>query len=470
MWFIRLRGLIICSLYSLVYTCAPLAGFISITMLITTGEHVTAFKTFTILSSLNVINFCICAQMACTLHFVAEGYIAVKRMEQFMSREYERLSAPFGKGVTFGRKRGPNGCVSINLKASRYGPGIVRLESFKVGDPNLLYVLKKNTVSARDNIDLALVGVSASWDRNEDRKALRDISFSVNRGQMLAVTGPVGSGKSSLLMAILGELPSLIGTVSVNGRIAYLSQMPWVFSGTIRDNILFGRSFDLKRYQEIVEVCCMEADLHNFPQGDLTEIGHRGVSLSGGQRARVSLARALYSNADIYLLDDPLSAVDAKVGKHLFERCICGFLSDRTRVFVTHQVDYLTHLDSIIVLSGGAQVNGTNCLHEFESSRSFKLSEVESVPFGGEFVAQSHHYQDQSHGNGIEDLKEEEEDRSTGSITWKLYWKFFRTSLAAPVVLCLFLFVLGVKGEKISGNLTNAVFNFCFESNVSRRS
>ena len=312
-------------------------------------------------------------------------------------------------------------------------------------------------MSARDNIDLALVGVSASWDRNEDRKALRDISFSVNRGQMLAVTGPVGSGKSSLLMAILGELPSLNGTVSVNGRIAYLSQMPWVFSGTIRDNILFGRSFDQKRYQEIVEVCCMETDLHNFPQGDLTEIGHRGISLSGGQRARVSLTRALYSDADIYLLDDPLSAVDAKVGKHLFDRCICGFLSGRTRVFVTHQVDYITHLDRIIVLSEGAQINGINCLHEFENSRSFKLSEVESLALGGEFVAQSHHYQDQSHGNGIEDLKEEEEDRSTGSITWKLYWKFFRTSLAAPVVLGLFLFVLGVKGKNMSRYFANLV-------------
>ena len=188
----------------------------------------------------------------------------------------------------------------------------------------------------------------------------------------------------------------------------------------------------------------MQADLHNFPQADLTEIGHRGVSLSGGQRARVSLARALYSDADIYLLDDPLSAVDAKVGKHLFDRCICGFLSGRTRVFVTHQLDYLTHLDSIIVLSEGAQVNERVCLHEFENSRSLKISKDEGIASSGEFVAQP---QDQSHGNEIEDLKEEEEDRSTGSITWKLYWNFFRTSLAAPIVFCLFLFVLGVKGN-----------------------
>ena len=455
MWFIRLRGLIICSLYSLLYTCAPLAGFVSISILITTGEHVTSFKTFTILSSLNVINFCVCVQMACTLHFIAEGYIAVRRIEQFMSKGYGISSAQLEKGVTFGKQHGPNGCFNVKLKTRRYGTGIVRIQSFKLGDPNLLYVLRKRTLSDIDNNDLSLVGVSASWDRHEDRKALRDISFSVTRGQMLAVTGPVGSGKSSLLMAILGELPTLNGKESVNGRIAYLSQMPWVFSGTIRDNILFGRSFEPNRYQEIVEVCCMQTDLHNFPQGDLTEIGHRGVSLSGGQRARVSLARALYSDADIYLLDDPLSAVDAKVGKHLFDHCICGFLSGRTRVFVTHQLDYLTHLDHIIVLSEGAQVNERVCLHELENSRSFKFSDVESVASGVEFVAQPHHYQDQSHGNEFEDLKEEEEDRSTGSITWKLYWKFFRTSLSAPVVFCLFLLVLGVKGKKISRNFSS---------------
>ena len=108
----------------------------------------------------------------------------------------------------------------------------------------------------------------------------------------------------------------------------------------------------------------MLTDLNNFPKGDLTEIGHRGVSLSGGQRVRVSLARALYSDADIYLLDDPLSAVDAKVGKHLFENCICGFLSGKSRVFVTHQMHYLTNVDNVIVLSKGAKVHEGSSPHD----------------------------------------------------------------------------------------------------------
>ena len=191
----------------------------------------------------------------------------------------------------------------------------------------------------------------------------------------MGVTGPVGSGKSSVLMAILRELPTISGTVSINGRVAYVPQIPWVFSGTIRDNILFGRPFDNRRYFEVLDVCCMQADLNNFSKGDLTEIGHRGVSLSGGQRVRVSLARALYSDADIYLLDDPLSAVDAKVGKHLFENCICGFLSEKTRVLVTHQMHYLTNIDNVIVLNEGAIAIDGICFHD-DDRRSWNIAQV----------------------------------------------------------------------------------------------
>lgn len=191
----------------------------------------------------------------------------------------------------------------------------------------------------------------------------------------------------------------------------------------------------------------MQADLQTWPKGDLTEIGQRGVSLSGGQRARVSLARALYLDADIYLLDDPLRAVDAKVGKTLFERCICGFLSGRIRVFVTRQLDYLTHLDNIIVPNEGAEVNRSVCLNELKTSKSLKFSQVEGIALSGDFIAQPQ-CQVECQVREIEDLtEEEEEDKSTGSITWKLYWNYFRTSLAAPMVLGLFLIVVGVKGN-----------------------
>ena len=442
MWFIRLRGLIISSLFSLFYTTTPLAGFISIVTLIAGGEHITAFKMFTILSCLNIINFSVTIAMGYVLPLITEGNIAIKRIQRFLLGEYDDTC------ITFATRRGPRGFLSVNLKNERrLGPPVVRQESFKVGDPKLISVLNKGTDSCTDSSDLALFSVSASWDRREERQALKDISFSVCTGQMMAVTGPVGSGKSSLLMAILRELPTISGTVSLSGRVAYVPQIPWIFSGTIRDNILFGRPFDNKRYSEILDVCCMQPDLNNFPKGDLTEIGHRGVSLSGGQRVRVSLARTLYSDADIYLLDDPLSAVDTKVGKHLFENCICGFLSGKTRVFVTHQMHYLTNVDNVIVLSKGAKAHEGIGFYDYDR-RSWNIAQVdENESETSMSASMDQRFQVLYNEEEVQDLEEEEEDRRTGVITWKLYWDYFRKALPASVIVCLFLLVLGIKGN-----------------------
>ena len=442
MRFIRLRGFIVSSLISLAYTTAPLAGLISVVTLIAGEEHVTAFKVFTILSSLNVVNFTVSVAMGYALPIINEGIIAIKRIERFLSREYDDTY------VTFATRRGPRGCLSVKLNnESPFGHSVIRKQSFKAGDPKLLSVLNNKTISHAKEKNLALKNVSASWDRREERQALKDISFIVGSGQMLAITGPVGSGKTSLLMAILGELPSINGTVSVDGRIAYVPQLPWVFSGTIRDNILFGRPFDNGRYFKILDVCCLKTDLNSFPKEDLTEIGNRGVSLSGGQRVRVSLARALYSDADIYLLDDPLSAVDAKVGKYLFESCICGFLSEKTRVFVTHQLHLLAHINNVIVLSKGRKANEGSCFH-YESQTSGIVTQVhenETIPLSGELTEQP--LQEFYAEDEIADLKEEEEDRRSGAITWKLYWNFLRTAHPPPVLLCFLLIVLGVKGN-----------------------
>jgi ATP-binding cassette, subfamily C (CFTR/MRP), member 4 len=130
---------------------------------------------------------------------------------------------------------------------------------------------------------------------------------------------------------------------------AYASQEPWIFSGTVRQNILCGREYDAKRYRKVVKVCALEKDFSLLPASDKTTVGERGVSLSGGQKARVNLARSLY-DADIYLLDDPLSAVDTHVGRHLFNQSIVGFLGNKIRVLVTHQLQYLKDVDKIIIL------------------------------------------------------------------------------------------------------------------------
>uniref|UniRef100_A0A8C7U9G4 Multidrug resistance-associated protein 4 n=1 Tax=Oncorhynchus mykiss TaxID=8022 RepID=A0A8C7U9G4_ONCMY len=183
-----------------------------------------------------------------------------------------------------------------------------------------------------------------------DSPTLQNLSFTLRSEQLLAVIGPVGAGKSSLLSTILGELTPDKGVVKFKGELTYASQQPWIFPGTIRSNILFGKALHPQKYERVLRACALKRDMELLPDGDLEVIGDRGATLSGGQKARVSLARAVYQDADIYLLDDPLSAVDAEVGKHLFEQCICGLLRKKPRILVTHQLQYLKAADQILVL------------------------------------------------------------------------------------------------------------------------
>ncbi|XP_036838728.1 multidrug resistance-associated protein 4 isoform X4 [Oncorhynchus mykiss] len=194
------------------------------------------------------------------------------------------------------------------------------------------------------------------WDTSQDAPSLQNLSLTVKSEQLVAVIGPVGAGKSSLLSAILGELPHDKGVLKVKGQLTYASQQPWVFPGTIRSNILFGKALHPQKYEKVLRACALKRDMELLPDGDLTVIGDRGATLSGGQKARVNLARAVYQDADIYLLDDPLSAVDAEVGRHLFEQCICGILKNKPRILVTHQLQYLQAANQILVLKEGHMV------------------------------------------------------------------------------------------------------------------
>ncbi|XP_040838073.1 ATP-binding cassette sub-family C member 12 isoform X2 [Ochotona curzoniae] len=185
------------------------------------------------------------------------------------------------------------------------------------------------------------------------KPVLHDISFVVRKGKVLGICGNVGSGKSSLIAALLGQMQLQKGIVAVNGTLAYVSQQAWIFHGNVRENILFGEKYDEQRYLHTVRVCGLQTDLRSLPYGDLTEIGERGLNLSGGQRQRISLARAVYSNRQLYLLDDPLSAVDAHVGKHVFQECIRKTLRGKTVVLVTHQLQFLESCDEVILLEDG---------------------------------------------------------------------------------------------------------------------
>ncbi|XP_072527070.1 ATP-binding cassette sub-family C member 12 [Salminus brasiliensis] len=185
------------------------------------------------------------------------------------------------------------------------------------------------------------------------KPTLSDITVTLPKGNLLGVCGNVGSGKTSLISSILEHMHLKSGSVSANGTFAYVSQQAWIFHGTVQDNILMGEPFDQRRYDSVIHACCLAPDLAILPYGDQTEIGERGLNLSGGQKQRVSLARAVYSNRDIFLLDDPLSAVDAHVGKHIFEECIKKELKGKSVILVTHQLQYLEFCDEVLLLENG---------------------------------------------------------------------------------------------------------------------
>ncbi|PIA32634.1 hypothetical protein AQUCO_04400075v1 [Aquilegia coerulea] len=192
-----------------------------------------------------------------------------------------------------------------------------------------------------------------SWDPESKEPTLERIHIKVKRGMKVAICGTVGSGKSGLLSCILGEIPKLSGMVKISGKKAYVPQSPWIMTGNVRDNILFGNRYDSVRYDRTVRACALTKDFELFPCGDLTEIGERGINMSGGQKQRIQIARAVYQDADIYLLDDPFSAVDAHTGTQLFEECLMGILGNKTILYVTHQVEFLPAADLILVMQNG---------------------------------------------------------------------------------------------------------------------
>ncbi|PRW61038.1 multidrug resistance-associated 1 isoform X8 [Chlorella sorokiniana] len=240
------------------------------------------------------------------------------------------------------------------------GRGITNLINGKVASDRVQRFMDSEEMAQQNVLPPAAPGQAAvdvaggsfAWQPDAE-PLLHDINLSVPRGSLVIVVGSVGSGKSSLLAALLREMPALAGSVAVRGRVAYTAQDPWIQNATLRDNVLLGAQLDKQRYGTVLEACALQPDLDMLPAGDETEIGEKGVNLSGGQKHRVALARACYAAADVYLLDDPLSAVDAHVGRHLFDRCICGLLGKTTRILVTHQLQHLPSADHVVVLRDG---------------------------------------------------------------------------------------------------------------------
>lgn len=210
--------------------------------------------------------------------------------------------------------------------------------------------------------------LSPTTEKEAKPPTLSNVNLEIPRGALVAIIGSVGAGKSSLLQGIIGEMTRTRGKVYVGGSLGYAPQQAWIQNATVEKNITFGLPLETEKYKEAITKCALTKDLEILPHGDQTEIGERGINLSGGQKQRVSLARCVYLNNDIVLLDDPLSAVDSHVGRYIFENCISGVLADRTRILVTHQLHFVPKADYIIVMDHGAIVEQGSFTELMESS------------------------------------------------------------------------------------------------------
>ncbi|KYN28009.1 Multidrug resistance-associated protein 4 [Trachymyrmex cornetzi] len=325
------------------------------------GNNLTADVTYELSTYFNILQIIVALYFPQGLILLGESIVSFNRLEDFllMDEVNTRRSSEKTPQLQSKSQKPTDAENQIDRYISRNG-SIVLSEHQGLSDLPVYVKLQR---------------VSANWISGQLPPTLCNINLTIKPGQLCAVVGAVGSGKSSILHLLLKELNPGTGSViftqgsskynfmgnlstgyftnNPNLRISYASQEPWLFGGTVRDNILFGQSYDKARYMQVANVCALTKDFRQFPQGDMTIVGDRGVSLSGGQRARINLARAVYRQADVYLLDDPLSAVDTRVARHLYGKCITEYLHGKTRILVTHQLQFLKRVDHIVVLDRG---------------------------------------------------------------------------------------------------------------------
>ncbi|KAG1695187.1 hypothetical protein DVH05_020828 [Phytophthora capsici] len=282
-----------------------------------------------------------------------------------------------------------------------------------------------------DNVVMAIQDGSFGWTK--DTPLLSNVNLTVKKGDLVIVHGSVGSGKSSLCSALLGEMDKLAGGVFVRGRVAYYSQQTWIQNMTIRDNILFGLPYDKEKYSKVIAACGLLPDLKQFPGGDATEIGQKGVNLSGGQKARVCLARACYSDADTLLLDSPLAAVDAIVQSQIFGDCICNLLAEKTVILVTHSADIIaSEAANLKVLVGEGKLEAVR--HDVALPRySYTLAvSPRSIKDDASHDGET---SNKNAGRLIDD-----EEREEGRVSKEVFSNYFNA--LGGMNVCIFLFVV----------------------------
>ncbi|KAE8730152.1 DNA-binding protein GT-1 [Hibiscus syriacus] len=323
-----------------------------------------------------------------------------------------------------------------------------------------------STHSARaSNVAIEIETGEYAWETGgqEIKKPTIKITNMLNiiEGNKIAVCGSVGSGKSSLLCSILGEIPRISGApIKVDGKKAYVPQRSWIQTGSIRENILFGKDLKKTFYEDVLEACALNQDIETWDDRDMSVVGERGINLSGGQKQRVQLARAVYSDSDIYILDDPFSAVDAHTGTHLFKKCLKGLLSHKTVIYATHQLEFLDAADIVLVMKDGLIVQSGKyeeliadsdgeLVRQMNAHRK-SLDQVNQPreDVAGQFqitrteVIEEKHEEPNCYDKLLE--RSQEEETETGRVKWSVYSTFvtaaYKGALVPVILLCQVLF------------------------------
>ncbi|PWA18711.1 hypothetical protein CCH79_00005724, partial [Gambusia affinis] len=364
-----------------------IASVCTFTLHMTLGYDLTAAEAFTVVAVFNSMTFAL-KVTPLAVRALSEGAVAVSRFQRlFMMEDREMILA---------KTEDPNNAVEFldaTLAWEKARPPVRKSNPPPKKRSGIQRVLRREKLSLYISTDNnkasqeAPNGQSLLTNMEQEspqstisstqsmrpplHKTLHRINLRVKTGSLVGICGSVGSGKSSLLSALLGQMTLVEGRVAASGGFAYVSQHAWILNDSLKENILFGNEFDSDRYNAVLEACCLLPDLAELPYGDMTEIGEQGANLSGGQRQRLSLARALYSERPVLLLDDPLSAVDACVGSHIFSRAICGAAKGKTVLFVTHQLQYLPECDDVILMKDGQIVEHGNHAQLMSKERDY---------------------------------------------------------------------------------------------------
>ena len=424
----------------------PMAMLVSIITLVLTGQPITPVNVFMLLSFINVARLSVCLYVPYGFLGVYEAYVSIKRIQEFLL--LEDLPGVCHDHATEGTYNTERSASKLNRTPSDQQEKICEVHGV---------VIDKEERMAKPTSLIVSISTSKKTIR-DDEFILQDVEFTTTSHSLTVITGPVGSGKSTLLSAIAGEGSCAAGTITWPPSVVYVPQIPWVFSGTIRQNILFGQPYDEAVYSRVVEACCLTEDFQAFPNGDQTVVGERGAVLSGGQRARISLARAVYVDADVYLLDDPLSAVDVKVGQQIFEGCIKGILGSKTRVLTTHQEQHMKEADEVIALYKG-RVLGKGSFTELQERRILNttVDPKYKKPCGGSKLDMSCVWENEVKSavkdgifperSVVKELQISDEDRTIGVVTSKIYWDYFRSGLPSFVIFVVTCFCVFTQGK-----------------------